>query len=62
MWRNRHSCPILMKLQFSRQILVKYRNTRFYENPSREGKVVPCGPTDEHDEADSRFSQFCERP
>ena len=24
-------------------------------------RVVPCGRTDGHDEANSRFSQFCER-
>jgi len=24
-------------------------------------RVVPCGHTDSHDEANSRFSQFCER-
>ena len=25
------------------------------------GAVVPCGRTEGHDEASSRFSQFCER-
>jgi len=29
-------------------------------NPSSGSRVVPCGRTDRHDEADSRCSQFCE--
>jgi len=29
--------------------------------PSSGSRVVPCGRTDRHDEANSRFSQFCER-
>jgi len=36
----------------------------FHENPSSGSLVVPCrrtdGWTDRHDEANSRFSQFCE--
>jgi len=35
---------------------------KFHENPSSERQVVPCGQTDRHDEANSLFSQFCERP
>ena len=31
------------------------------ENPSSGSRVVPCGRTGENDEANSRFSQFCER-
>ena len=34
---------------------------KFHENPSSGSRVVPCGQTDRHDEANSRFSQFCER-
>jgi hypothetical protein len=37
------------------------KNTKFYENPSRGNRDVPCGRTDRHDEANNRFSQFCER-
>jgi len=33
----------------------------FMENPSSEGWVVPCGRTDEHDEANNRSQQFYER-
>ena len=36
------------------------KNIRFHENPSSESRVVPCGKTDRHDEANSRFPQFCE--
>ena len=43
------------------QIFEKYSNIKFRENPSSESRGVPCGQTDRHDEANSRFSQFCER-
>ena len=33
-------------------------NIKFHHNPFF-GRRVPCGRTDEHDEANSRFSQFC---
>jgi len=39
-------------------ILKKCSNTNFYVNMSGGSRVVPCGRTDRHDEADSRFSQF----
>jgi len=42
--------------------ILKYK---FYENPSSGIRAVPCGRAggrmDRHDEANSRFSQFCER-
>jgi hypothetical protein len=44
----------------SRQIFEKYSNMKFYKNPSNGNRAVPCGWTDRHDEANSRFSQFCE--
>jgi len=31
------------------------------ENPSSRSRVVPCGRTDGHDDANSHFSQFCKR-
>jgi hypothetical protein len=56
---------ILMKLEFSRQIFEKSSNITFHENPSNGSRAVPCGRTniamDRLDEADGRFSQFCER-
>jgi hypothetical protein len=38
----------------------KYSNVQFHENPSSVSRVVPCGRSDRHDEADSRLLQFCE--
>ena len=29
------------------------------ENPSNGRPVLPCGQTDRHDEANSRFAEFC---
>ena len=53
----------LMKLEFSRHIFEKYSNIKFHENPTSGSRVVPQGQldrrTDKHDEANSRFSQFC---
>ena len=53
-----------MKLEFSRQGLEKYSNIRYHGNSSSGSRVVPCSrtdrQTDRHDEASSRFSQFCE--
>ena len=55
----------LINLAHSRQIFEKYSNIKFHENPSSGSRVVPCGQkdgqTDGHEEANSRFSQFCER-
>ena len=41
-----YSCPILNYLEFSRQILQKYSNTKCHENQSGGSRVVPCGQTD----------------
>ena len=38
-----YSCPILMKLEFSRQIFEGYSNTKYCENSSSGSRVVPCG-------------------
>jgi hypothetical protein len=47
------------------EIFQKYSNMKFHETPSSESRVVPCGQTerrtDKHDEANSRFPEFCER-
>ena len=56
-----YSFPILKQLEFSRQIFEKSSNINFDENRSNGSRVVPCGRTDRHDEANSSFSQFCER-
>ena len=52
-----YSCPILMKLAYSRQILEKYSNVKFHENPSSGAD----GGTELRDESNSSFSQYCER-
>jgi len=50
-----------MKLEFFRQNFEKYSNIKFHKNPLSGSRVVRCGQTDRHDEANSRFSQFCEK-
>jgi hypothetical protein len=66
------SCKVLFvlvryewNLNFLYGFSKKYSNIKFHENPSIESWVVPWGQifrgTDRHDEANGRFSQFCER-
>jgi len=58
-----------MNREISGQVCKKFSNIKFHENPSFWSRVVPCGQkdgrtdgrTDKHDEANSRFSLFCER-
>jgi hypothetical protein len=64
---HRSSCKVpvilvrfLIKLEFLRQMLEKYSNIKFYENPSSGSRVVCSVRTDGHDETNSRFSHFCE--
>jgi hypothetical protein len=57
-----YSCQILMKLLFSRQIFQNYSNSKSNENPTVEAELFHVdGQTDPHDEANTHFSQFCER-
>jgi hypothetical protein len=56
-----YSCRISKKLEISLQILKKYSIIEFDGNLCIGSRVLPCGPTDSHDESNSRFSQFCER-
>jgi len=67
----------LVIMEFSQHIFDKYSNVKFHENPSSVIRVIPCGRinrrtdrrtdgqmdrrTERHDEANSRFPQFCER-
>jgi hypothetical protein len=39
----------------------EHSNIKFHENPSSGSRVVPCGWTDRCEEANSRFSKFCDR-
>ena len=57
----RYLCQILLELEFSRQIFEKYSNDKFHENPSSGSRVVRCGRTDRHDEANGSSPQICER-
>ena len=61
--QTRCSFRILIKLEFSQQIVEKRSNIKFHQNPFSGSRVVPLGQrkTDGHDEANSRFSQFSER-
>jgi hypothetical protein len=56
-----YSAPISMELEFSQQIFEKSSNITFCENPSSGSQVVKYRQTDGHDEANSRFWQFCKR-
>lgn len=55
--------PILMKLAFSGQIPEIYSNSNIRENISSCRRVFPYGQTDgwadRYDEANNRFSKFC---
>jgi len=63
--RSGYYHQILMQLEFSRQICKRYSNIKFDENPTSKSHGVPCrrmdGRKGRHDEAKSRFSQFCAR-
>jgi hypothetical protein len=52
------ACQILMKLEFFR--LISEKHILIFMNIRPVG-AVPWGRTDRHDEANSRFSLFCER-
>jgi hypothetical protein len=45
---------------FSSKHFEKSSNINHHEYPPNRSRVVPCGQTDRHEEADSRFSQLCE--
>jgi hypothetical protein len=54
-------CQILKKLALSQQILEKYSNTIFHENPPHGIQVVPCRRTDRRDKDNRHSLQYCER-
>ena len=59
-----HSCQILMILEFSRQIFEKYSYIKFHElrgDCSMRTDGQTNAQTDIRDEANNRFSPFCER-
>jgi hypothetical protein len=52
----RYSGQIFNGNLVSRYIAEKYSNTKFYENPSGGSRVVACGQTYIHEEANIRIS------
>jgi len=46
MQSTRYSCSILVKLEFSRQIIEKYSDIKFHEYLFSGSRVVSCGRTD----------------
>ena len=52
----------LIKLTFLDSFQKKILHIKFYQNPPSGCRVVPCGCTDRHDEANNHFSQFCYVP
>jgi hypothetical protein len=46
---------------FSTDLIEKYSNAKFHDNPSSGRRAAPCGRMDGHDEANSRVSQFRKR-
>jgi len=52
-----------MTVDIYQQIFEKYSNIKFHGNPSSGGVelLLENEQTDRRDEANSRFSQFCER-
>ena len=44
-WSTRYSCPILNKLEFSRQIFEKSSKTKFRQNQSGGNQVIPSERT-----------------
>ena len=58
---NIYCCQILVKLAISRQTFEEYSNVKFHENSFRGIRVVSCGRTDKHAEANCLFPKFYER-
>ena len=50
-----------MKAEFYRQILEKYSNVKFHENPFSGSRGVPCGQTDRHGEANKSLFAILRR-
>jgi hypothetical protein len=61
MYSTLYSCQISTRLEFSPHIFEKHWYNKLHENPSSGSRVVPCGQTDRHDEANGHFSKICER-
>ena len=55
-----------MEPEFSGQIFLKKKrknlNIKFHKNASSASRVVACGPTDRHEETNSRSTHFANPP
>jgi hypothetical protein len=62
MWGTRYSCQILIKPEFfDVRIFEKHTNIKFSEYRAEEAELFHAeGQADRLDEANSRFSKFCE--
>jgi len=49
-----------MTLEFPGQMFEKYLYIKFHKDLSGGSRVISCGRTERHDEANNHFSQFCE--
>jgi hypothetical protein len=56
----RYHCQITMEIGSARHISEISSSIKFKECPSSWNRVVLCGQTEGHDEANNRFSQFFE--
>jgi hypothetical protein len=45
-YSTRYSCQVLKKFKFSPEMLEKYSNAKFHENPFSGSRVVPRGQKD----------------
>ena len=63
LWINNNQCIKLViniqSIQDARS--EKHQATKFHKNPPVGIEIFPCGQTDWRDEANSHFSQLCER-
>jgi hypothetical protein len=57
--RGKPTCQILIKLEFSRQIIENYSNCKLLENQSSGNRVVPYGWTDRQTDM-AKVIVFCE--
>jgi len=62
MYNTLYSCPISMKLEFSRQFFEDYSNIKFHENPSSRSRTVPCAERTDMTKLLFTFRNFAKAP
>ena len=60
MWSTRYFCQILINLEFYQQMCKNNKMSNFMK-VRQVGAELFHADSDRHDEANSRFSKFCER-